>query len=90
MSSNPISEAQILAVAPSADLQQEEACTNSPISFGRRLRRLFWHIVARQFTLLCVIAVKVAGLIGRRKKELPAGQGCEIMLTGRFDSDNWI
>jgi glycosyltransferase involved in cell wall biosynthesis len=91
MSGNPISEANIsFESAPSADLERDEVFTDRPVSFGRRLKRIFWHFIARQFTLLCVIAVTIAGWFGRRRRELLAGQGCEIMLTGRFDSDNWI
>lgn len=51
---------------------------------------MFWHCIARMFTLFCVLALKFAGLIGRRKRKLLPDEGCEIMLTGRFDSDNWI
>jgi glycosyltransferase involved in cell wall biosynthesis len=76
--------------APSDNPQQEEIYTHEAISFGRRLKQLFRHIMVRQFVLLCVIAVKIAGLFGRRKRQLIPGQGCDIMLTGRFDSDNWI
>lgn len=34
--------------------------------------------------------MKFAGLIGRRKRKLLPGQKFDIMLTGRFDSNNWI
>jgi L-malate glycosyltransferase len=61
----------------------------NPVSLKRRLQRGFWHIAARQFTLFCVIAVKIAGLIGRKRRPIGDG-GCRIMLTGRFDSNNWI
>jgi len=79
-----------LEVDSSADSQGEQVYTNKSVSLVKRLRRLFWHLVARQFTLLCVVVVKVAGLLARRRRELLPGQGYEIMLTGRFDSDNWI
>ncbi len=72
------------------DSEREEEYMNRPISFQRRLRRWLWHVLARQFTLLCVIALDVAGWFGRRRRRLLPGEGCEIMLTGRFDSDNWI
>lgn len=36
-----------------------------------------------------MIAVTIAGWIGRRRRPI-GDEGCEIMLTGRFDSDNWI
>lgn len=91
MSNNPISEAgmSLEVVAPAAS-QREEEFLNGPISFRRRLRRWLWHVLARQFTLLCVITLRIAGWIGRRQHQLPPDKGCEIMLTGRFDSDNWI
>jgi len=64
--------------------QAEEA-----VSFRRRLRRCGWHFWVRQITLWSLIAIRVAGWIGRKRR--PIGpDGCEIMLTGRFDSDNWI
>jgi glycosyltransferase involved in cell wall biosynthesis len=50
-----------------------------------RLRRAF----ARQVTLASLTAVRVAGWIGRRRRPVN-GSGCEVMLTGRFDADNWI
>ncbi len=60
-----------------------------PISFRRRLCRWGWHFWGRQITLWSLIAIRVAGWIGRKRR--PIGpDGCEIMLTGRFDSANWI
>jgi glycosyltransferase involved in cell wall biosynthesis len=61
----------------------------SSVSFARRLRRVGWHLLVRQITLWSLIAIRVAGWIGRKRR--PIGpDGCEIMLTGRFDSANWI
>jgi L-malate glycosyltransferase len=34
--------------------------------------------------------MKFAGLIGRRRSKLLPNQTMDILLTGRFDSDNWI
>jgi len=48
-----------------------------------------WHIIARQFALLSICACVIAGWIGRRR-QFNKNVGYEIMLTGRFDSDNWI
>ncbi len=79
-----------LDVVSPADSEREEEYVNRQISFRRWMRRLLWHVVARQFTLLCVIALVVAGWFGRRRRRLLPGEGCEMMLTGRFDSDNWI
>ena len=90
MKSNPLPDASISfdVVAPT-DSEREEEYVNSPVSFRRRLRRWLWHVLARQFALLSVIAVVIAGWIGRRRRPIDS-EGCEIMLTGRFDSDNWI
>ncbi|MBN1506431.1 MAG: glycosyltransferase family 4 protein [Sedimentisphaerales bacterium] len=60
-----------------------------PVSFRQRLRRRFWHVLARQLTLLPLIALAVVRWIGRRRRALPR-EGYEILLTGRFDSKNWI
>jgi glycosyltransferase involved in cell wall biosynthesis len=53
------------------------------------LKRRLWRFYARQFTLAPVIALAVARLIGRRHRAAPQN-GYEILLTGRFDSANWI
>lgn len=90
MKSNPLPDASIsLDVVAPTDSEWEEEYVNSPISFRRRRRRWLWHVLARQFTLLCVIALVVAGWFRLRRRILTR-EGCEIMLTGRFDSDNWI
>jgi L-malate glycosyltransferase len=68
---------------------RDENNTKKTISFQRRLSRLLWHFFARQFMLYCVIALKIAGWIGRKRRPID-DKGCEIMLTGRFDSKNWI
>jgi len=71
------------------DSEREEEYSTQAISFKRRLRRWLWHVLARQFMLLPMIALAIARLIGRRRRPI-SSNGCEIMLTGRFDSDNWI
>lgn len=76
-------------VSATVDHQQEDEFIQEPMAFKRRLRSYFWHGLARQFTLLCVIALKIACVIGRKQRPIPSG-GCEILLTGRFDSKNWI
>lgn len=81
------SSASHVVIAPT-DVQQEEHA-HEPISFRRRMRSCMWHIVARLMTLLSVVALKVADRIGRQRRPIN-DDGCEIMLTGRFDSDNWI
>lgn len=75
------------AACPASERRSEQ--TARPVSLRRRLRRLLWHILARQFTLLCTIALKTARLIGRKRRPI-CEAGCEILLTGRFDSKNWI
>lgn len=56
---------------------------------ARRLKRFVWHIAARQVMLLFTTALWVAKLIGRRPIADP-GPSREMVLTGRFDSNNWI
>jgi glycosyltransferase involved in cell wall biosynthesis len=91
MSSNPISgTTESIEVATPTESKREKEYVNGPISFRQQLRRLLWHVVARQFTLLCVITLVVASWFGRRRRRLLPGEGCEIMLTGQFYSDNWI
>lgn len=91
MSSNPISDTYVSpGVVVHTDSEREEEYVNKPISFRLRLRRWLWHVLAQQFTLLCVITLRIAGWIGRRQRRLLPGERCEMMLTGRFDSDNWI
>ncbi len=67
----------------------EEEIETKSVSFRRQLRRWLWHVHARQLMLLFVIAVRIAGWIGRRRRPISA-EGCDIVLTGRFDSENWI
>ena len=90
MTSSPISDTGLSPdVAAPTDSKRREEYVNGPISFRRRLRRYLWHILARQFSLLCAIALFIGRVIGRRRRPIN-GDGCEIMLTGRFDSKNWI
>ena len=70
------------------DMQHEGECVGRPISFRLRLRRWLWHVFARQFMLPPMVALAVARLIGRRRRLV--SKGCKILLTGRFDSRNWI
>lgn len=90
MNGSSVSETSgsIDAVVPVVEDAVEAPATEA-VSFRRRLRRWWWHFAVRQITLLAEIAIVVAGWIGRKRR--PIGEdGCEIMLTGRFDSDNWI
>jgi hypothetical protein len=91
MKSNPSPNARIsLDVDVPTDSEREEEYMKKHVSFRRRLQRWLWHVLARQFTLLCVIILRIAGWVGRPQRRLLPGEGCEIMLTGRLDSDNWI
>lgn len=90
MSSNPIPKTSVsLGATISTNPEREEESTNRPISLKRRLRRWLWHVIARQFALLSMIAVVIASWIGRHRRPFN-GKECEIVVTGRFDSDNWI
>jgi hypothetical protein len=84
----PDTSASLDAAIP-ADKQHEGERAGRPISFRRRLRRTLWHLFARQFTWLSVVTLHCARLIGRKRRPI-SSEGCKIMLTGRFDSDNWI
>ena len=86
MSNNPMVDTGVSRYMAVLDDSERQG---SPVLFRRKLRRLLWHIVARQFMLLSVIALVIAGWFGKRRRPL-SGKDCEIMLTGRFDSDNWI
>jgi glycosyltransferase involved in cell wall biosynthesis len=66
-----------------------EEPASGPVPFKQRLRRWFWHVLARQLTLLPVIALAMARVVGRRRRVVPS-EKYEILLTGRFDSKNWI
>lgn len=89
MSNSPLSKTTgSLDIVSLVAKDGQEELVIRPVSFRRRLRRWLWHVLAREFTLLCVIGLRITTWIGRRR---PIDrEGCEIMLTGRFDSDNWI
>ena len=53
------------------------------------LRRWARRVVARQLTLISVVSLRVVCWLGR-KRGLVSGGGYRILLTGRFDSNNWI
>jgi len=84
-----IDPSESLEVCNAVGKEQEEALNEESIPLRQRLRRGFWHAFARQFTLLCVASLKIARLIGRKQRPIPTA-GCEVLLTGRFDSKNWI
>ncbi|MBW2595340.1 MAG: glycosyltransferase family 4 protein [Deltaproteobacteria bacterium] len=59
-------------------------------SFGRCLRGWYYCRVMRLFTLLQNIALAIAKTFGRRLRQPHNGEGYRILLTGSFDSSNWI
>ncbi len=60
------------------------------VSFRRRARRWFFHRAIRMLTLVHDIALTLAGIVGASPPDRQAGEGVDIVVTGRFDSDNWI
>lgn len=90
MSNSSISSvSESLGAAPAAVAADKGQSGNESVTLGQWVRRWFWHAVVRQITLISAIAILVAGWIGRRRFARD-GKLCEIMLTGRFDSNNWI
>jgi L-malate glycosyltransferase len=57
-----------------------------PASRPRTWLRGFWQ---RQTMLASLVLIKAAGWIGRRRRPM-AADGCRILLTGAFNSENWI
>lgn len=69
--------------------EAEGQAASSRVSWGAKLKRYWWHFVARRICTLAKMVIAAAGWMGRKPR--PVGpEGCEIMLTGRFDSQNWI
>ena len=90
MRNDPISNIdQSMDVLTPIAVEQGEKSVNRSISIRRRLRIWLRHFIVRQIALLSVISLVIARTIGRRSKSTNDGE-CEILLTGRFDSDNWI
>ena len=59
------------------------------VSWRLRPKRATWHFISRRIVSMAKMAISVAGWIGRRPRPMGA-EGCEVLLTGRFDSQNWI
>jgi len=82
---NTSESTELPGAATPVDRQDQQSGTDERIS----LRRWLWHVFARQLTWWSVTALIIAARLGRKRR--PIGpEGCEIMLTGRFESDNWI
>ncbi len=73
---------------PAAAARQGDA-QREPANRGR-VRRWVARRALRLFMSAYEVAMAVAGAIGRRRREIAPGEGCEILLTGTFYSDNWI
>ena len=58
-------------------------------SLRRRMRRWFYRRFVRGLTLSQNIVLSLAERAVRRRPR-PANGQCDILLTGRFDSDNWV
>ena len=56
----------------------------------RRMRRWLHHRLVRLMMLGYVVALAVARKLGQRPREPQNGQGYDILLTGRFESENWV
>jgi len=80
---------ELSSAGTKADLERQYLGMDGRISFRRRLRRVLWHLLARQISLGCMIATTITSWIGRGNRPID-GDGCDILLTGRFDSYNWI
>ena len=60
------------------------------ISFGRRVRRWYYHRIVRLFTLLHNIALCMTRIFRISLREPNNGELYRILLTGSYDSDNWL
>ena len=75
--------------ATRAGVREAEEALEPATGFLHRLRRAWYHLVVRVITGLAEVALMTAGWLGRKPRSTQ-GSGCDIMLTGRFDSANWI
>jgi len=67
----------------------QELRADGAITFRRRMREWVKKRCERLTMLLALVLIVVSRCIGRRPRP-PSHKACEIMLTGRFDSANWI
>ncbi len=74
--------------APRAPVAGAEHAASAPVR--QRLRRWSYRRALRLAMLVYGLVLRVASLIGRRPWARGADEGCEILLTGTFHSDNWI
>ena len=63
---------------------------DTQVSMRRRARRWVYHRLMRGLTGACLVALGMAKFIGRRPRARRDERGATVLLTGRFESDNWI
>jgi len=61
----------------------------APVPLKRRLRRWFYHRLLRLMMLAHNTALFLAKRLGPKPRQPRDGEGYEILLTGRFESENW-
>ena len=84
---NPLGAATLRAGLPAAEPAAEPSAARGA-GFRRRLRRWFWHRVMRTLTLLYSMAISIGKKLGRRPRRRSHGR-LEVLLTGRFEAENW-
>ena len=65
-------------------------CRLTSVSFGRRVRRWYYRRIIRLFMLLYSIALVMAKMFSCRLRQPHNGEGYSILLTGSYDSSNWV
>lgn len=80
------------SIAPAAVPGTTASCVGREIlvSFRARFRRWFYHRAMRLFMLFHSVLLSLAKAVGRLRGTKPKAVCPEILLTGRFESDNWI
>ena len=66
-----------------------EPSAQSTVPWQRRVRRWFYHRLVRLLMLAHNTALALAKGFGRRPQSRTPGRGYQILLTGRFGSENW-
>jgi L-malate glycosyltransferase len=62
--------------------------SNAP-SFGLVVQQWFFHRMMRGFMLAHNVIMKIAMLVGRLRHSQNGRDGYDLLLTGRFEADNW-
>ena len=66
----------------------EDVCET--VSLRRRIRRWYYHRLMRLLMLLHNGLLVAAKFLGNPPRRRPKASGHDILLTGRFESDNWV